>query len=412
MQLWDKIGWHGMNRMIGLVIDPNGGPHYWVLCKRKNSEVRTLVTHTASNYQVLLEQLSSWPGVPIALFLTGQAPVEMAVEASQEDVIAAVLGVKVESKKAFLIQEFPLQSGARWVALLRKESLETVLTHLQPLQSQLVYINISPVVASFLIPGLVGYTPERPYQLLLENNMYSWQGGLQPAVLPDAWPVSVEDLSRAARVPETHLMGYASVFHYYLSSGKDMKSLITVSEQAQTLKKKLQVLRAAGFTLLVMALLILGGILTSFVLDQRILQTQQLLAQRRAILRQIDQNKQRIQEQRAFLQDQHSEGVMNSQVSLHIDRIAAQVPQALSLDELSVLPTEKVLKDVGRELLDAPPDMVIKGIATETAAIATYSEAVQELEFVEVAELYRSEYDFQREVHDFVLLVYLGNEKT
>ncbi|MEZ4851448.1 MAG: hypothetical protein R3B93_23100 [Bacteroidia bacterium] len=97
--------------------------------------------------------------------------------------------------------------------------------------------------------------------------------------------------------------------------------------------------------------------------------------------------------------------MVHSRASFYIDQVASQATSFLQFEKLIFHPTPENLKKTDPSLVELNPDILITGISQTAEEITLFSLQIKELPFIEKVNVFQKKYDFQAEIHRFVLLI-------
>ncbi len=400
MKWLDQIGWQGTDLLLGLSLDAKGAVMQIILCRKKKGRV---VLEQSWETADPMEVFKSYSGVPIVVHIESPDVIERMVSPS-DDLVSAILGVKVDNRKDFWYQAIPTKDQKLWGAIIRKSVLERLLKSFESIQKRIIYLNLTKVTTAFLLPGMSRYQPTQPYFL---EDTYPWEGGLLGESPTLSQPVSRETLARDLALEDEQLDLYGSMVHFHLSKGADIGSIAIISKNHKPIQTEALWVKMLGLTAILLLILGLGNLGLTTYLENETTKAIQIAQSRSGDLAAIDQNRARLNQEKTFLLQAGGKTLKASRVSFYMDQLAVLCPKNLQLEQVIYTPTEKELKKLEGDLVANPPDVVIKGLSHQSAAIASYGESLKKAEFVSIIQMLESSYDPQVEAYFFSLIIYL-----
>jgi hypothetical protein len=404
-KILQKIGWYGLNGLIGIEIDGKSDISTVTVTRKDKDEVEIIASQRVDPEE-MKTFLASHPYTPIALKIQGFGLVEQYISASSDDPIFDILGVKVDQKKDFLVQFIPAGTDKNWGGLLRKETLENVFFILGSASDRVVYVNFSDLPTVLLIPALDGYSSERIYELSTKQKKYYWQGSISSPREANL-KIEADELADRLGIPPDLLGIYSTILYFYLGNTEDIKAMKKVRNQYFLSQKRHHWLRGLkvgiwaviGLCIIGLGLHLYGQVYANY--------SQTQIAQNQDLLQKIIENEAYIQHQSAFLESIDQSQMVNSRASFYIDQLAFRVPEPIHLHRLILKPTEKDVKKIDSSLLENDVDIILTGSSQTASAITEFSKTVAALSFIKEAELFQSHFDFQSESHRFILTISL-----
>ncbi|MCB0840590.1 MAG: hypothetical protein KDD99_28180, partial [Bacteroidetes bacterium] len=207
------------------------------------------------------------------------------------------------------------------------------------------------------------------------------------------------------RIPVQWLGLYSAMIHFYLGKTRDIKGFEDIRKNYESIVQKHtwgQGIKAGLFAIIIF--LFFGGNASVFgFFRTRYVKNQ--IAQHQEILRQIQNNQDFISQKSAFLSGIELKHMVHSRASFYIDQIASQASSFLQFEKLTFHPTPENLKKTDPSLVELNPDILITGISQTAEEITLFSLKIEELPFIEKVNVFQKKYDFQAEIHRFVLLI-------
>ena len=400
-----SAGWYGDTLLQLVEISSEEEVYHWMLVQKLEEQVQILsVSHSLSSDQllVLIDQYNS---IPIAIGIHQAQAVEALVNEKEPELVKAVLGVSVEDRMSFLYQEFPPLHGKKLVSIVRKSQLEEWMQPFVRVQDRIIFINVSTASLAYLLPGMGNYEEKQSYCLANRWHGYGWAKGLGPVEEKSTQLIDEVELAGQLAIEVHSLYLFATGVQYYLSEGKALagwenswENRTSILQQQRTSRILLTLLPV----LIVLNLIIGGGYLWLQLKNEN---SQQQLYLKATTLSKIREQQRKINRQSRFLQQASQEILAPSRVSYYLDRFASFKPEGLRFQTISINPTQKEWDKLVGEVSNQLPDIYLKGSANEPQAITAFAHSLEDAEFIQNAQLYRTEYEFQEQRHHFVLTI-------
>lgn len=397
----DHIGWQGTQLLLGIELFEQSDYARIGLFRQKKGTLFLEKSWVVDDPKALQQSLKKYALLPFFVSLNSENIIERCIP-QEKDPISAVLGVKVDNRKDFYIQQIPC-GNYQWTALIRKTLLEEMLEPLAAFRDRLIYINISKVPQVFLLPAMSDYQASQPY--LLENYI-AWQGKLLPenqlnnALEKD---FASDELARQLQLEEDSLQLYAAAIYFFIAQGEDVGSISFLEKNRKQVRQETIWTRVLTWVSLGILLLAIGGMLAKMFINQR-MQADMLVAQQHAAeLKLIDEQAEKINKQHDFLKKASSKTLKSSRHSLYADRILSACPEDIYLDRLILHPTKKDINQLDVESSEKSKDVLIQGLSKSSSSLAVFAQDLQVLKQINQVDLLFSEYDMKAEVYRFVM---------
>jgi hypothetical protein len=422
MKWLDAAWWKGLETLIGLECpaDPEG--EYRLLRLRKDQHRIHLVHHqTVQGSSNLMAALEKMPKLPIVLALSGEFVMERLLPAdAAANPVSAVLGVSVEDATEFDWMVFPASEGRSWVALIRKDALQSYAERLGPHQPRVVAAVFSRAVGMYVLPQVSADFMEANLVLNMGEQEFPFKNGslaTREDLLRTNFTILDEPAVCAAlQIPDQNAFLYASLMFAWLQSTRKDASMPLGDRwkeyQAVSQHKQIAVMAA-----LVMGIWFVGLFSIRMQGEQRKAALEEAYSQNLPVLNAIQRLDEKIAAREVLGSKLGSQTLKPSRTSYYLDRIAALVPEEVKLNEMIIGPEEEDQKRQGiREPGNA--DIVLRGESTRSAPIAAFSEALQSLhapkgndsestgEKIRLT-VAKSEMNFQSRNYEFVFLLQL-----
>lgn len=341
--LFTHIGYYGDQALIALEISQDD--HEIRMLRTLNQKGRIVVQEQKrfAKQADLEAYLRLWGTLPILLSLKGENTVENWIENEETDIIAATLGVAVETAKDFTYERLANTGTHSLINVIRTEQIAAALTQLGEQQKRVISIHLSSASLALLVPAMPDYKSEISYQIRTESEHYTWSDGFCQSAHCERGIV-IEELAQAIELPHIYTQIYADILAYYWpgmhqSAGSEL--LHNNRHKTQQLAKASKVLGVLGLGMLILfGCLLLGQLF--FKNQLAALQNDYLL--HKAVLEKLDEQQNQLAQQQAFWQSQSKNTLKSSRIAWYIDQIASLAPAALSFQELLYRPTAKQLK--------------------------------------------------------------------
>lgn len=408
MKWLDGNWWNGMATVMALQVpEDDSGLFRLLLLQKDQNKVNVLESESSEELKGLETILEKHPKVPIVLCLFGGFAMEKSLpEELSYDPVAGVLGVSVEGEDDFGQMAFPMKGGGSHFALMRREKAEEMVASLGDFQNRVVEVIFSRAVWGSFWPMVKPELLEGNLELRLGEDRFLYTEG--ELALPEA--LLGQDFSSLERsdftevCPEPYLDLYAACVFLWLNGEGDGKSPFGDVYQNH---RKTSLLKN-----LVVAAAIVVGLWTVALFSLRIQGERQkaeleyTYSLNLPVIKTLGDLDDKI-EARQALQSKLGNNVLRpTRMSFYFDRLAAIVPVELGLTLLVAGPEEEDFKLAGmRDEMNW--DMIVKGESAESGPVSSFSNLVEQQEWINELRVHRSEINFQTGAYEFVFLIRL-----
>lgn len=357
MKWLSYIGWFGLNRLLVVAPDTNGGGYHLGIChKRKNA--LSVSEMTFCEAEALPKKLDAFGDLPIVLRVDSEEIITGKIREG-EDPLFAVLGVKVDAPKAFWVQKLPQADGSVHVAVARRDALAEWAKPFAQVAERVVFWSLSDVGMQYV-------------------------AGAEE--MPDA---------------EAKLLGTAIHAHLDLAEG-------AYAKRAADFHANHLWVRRLMITLIVLLGLLCLGFVADKALGHQIQVEKARLSESAPDRQKLDSLESAIAEVEEVLATYEAFDLNPSRHAYWLDQIARSCPPSVHLQGLYLFPNEQRLKKLDRTLLDDPPAMAISGRTTAAEDVALLLQNLQSRPFFSRIETLKSEYNHPKQAYEFVLLGWMG----
>ncbi|MCA6363627.1 MAG: hypothetical protein IM638_11370 [Bacteroidetes bacterium] len=281
-------------------------------------------------------------GVPVIAVLSGKGVLHRTVQSGVQE--TAMLLHKVlpnATVNDFLVQAVPATNGQQLVSVMRRSAAEEQLQLLRALDLPVVACSLGAAAAAELLPLL---HPSHPAEWQLGSHRITWSER-QVAALESVEAKAnnqTADLSGTV-LPLEAIPAFAAAVHYLSGTGHARVSSDELQTAAHDFQQR-RLFRTGGLTLLAVTLCILVGNYFAFshywekkaTLEEELQLNGNLLEQVRALQKQT--------EMRRYFLDKN--GIRQAgKHSFFADRLAANLPEALTLTRLAIAPRERLQRE-------------------------------------------------------------------
>ena len=403
MKWLEKSGWYGLDTMVIIK---------WPV---KDEEYRVLVLGNRKTNLVILEKLifdsiddlKNWveryPLVPIFLDLSEEASVEKLIPNEAQDIVTSVMGVSVEKRNQFQTQILPGKDDQNLGAIMRKQNLENIYTHISP--NRIIYINLTDSIELFLLPIFGDPSQSEAWQIDGLKSSLEWNNGLQNKS-GFAQIISREELAEKFELTEEWLSLFATGV-FFSMIGHLIMDNPEVEANKNRFKKIGKSTKVIGYGAVLACLILLFSIGSNFWLKNQRSQLEANFVENQHLIDEMNENQQQIDQLKEYLGEMDKSKARFGQLSFLLDQIAAEIPLSIKLEKLYFQPDEEKLHKLDRRIKSLKPDLVLKGESIHSAAISNLAIQIHKLPMIEEASLFSNEYQYETGLHQFILILKL-----
>ncbi|MCU0436187.1 MAG: hypothetical protein MUC87_22210 [Bacteroidia bacterium] len=281
-------------------------------------------------------------GVPVIALLSGKGVLHRVVQSGAQETAVLLHKVLPNATVAdFLVQAVPAANGQQLVSVIRRTAAEEQLNTLCEPGFAVTACTLGAAAAAELIPVL---HPAHPAAWQLGNHRITWNAGQIAALESTEAEAGSQTVDLGGTVlPLAALPAFAAAVQWLSGTGHARVN----SDELQTAAADFQqrrLFRVGGLTLLAVTLCILIGNYLAFshywekkaALEEEVQLNGNLLDQVRALQKQT--------EMRRYFLDKN--GIRQAgKHSFFADRLAAGLPEALTLTRLAIAPREKLQRE-------------------------------------------------------------------
>lgn len=403
-----SLGWYGDQVLLAVEIQPDKEEYSCLVLEKQGEQIRILHSSRQLDQLELREELAKQPYLPIIVGIQQPGAVEAMVSIEEKEVLQAVLGVSVGDKNSFVHQELPASKGKKLASLIRKQHLEEWLVPLESVKDRIIFLNISPGSLAFLLPGMNQYRSNQAYYWPEQWSSYLWNQGLESVNGQNKQVINAEEMADGLQLGREDLFLFGTGVQYYLSNGRPLSGWTSSWQNRERIHKRHRLLNILGLLLPILLGLSLIIGLSANVLESRNEQARMELLSNRQIIDSIRWQQEEIISQSRFLNRASQEVLAPTQVSNLLDQVAQSRPQGMSFRNITLSPTQKEWEKITGEQGLEPPPVFLIGEAIEGNAIAAFAQSIQNIDLIQSAYLYQTEFDFQDQVHTFIITIHLS----
>ncbi|MBS1624343.1 MAG: hypothetical protein JST83_10010 [Bacteroidetes bacterium] len=329
-----------MEKVTGLEITPVDEGYYDLRMATISLSKKKIQSEEKGNREISKIPLSEWPSQfenspPLAISLTGRWVISRKIKrienSSDQALLHAILPNAIADE--FYIQRYESDTDFEFVSVIRKQALTPVLNTLRDAGISVVSLTLGPFDIHSVVPLLpqkVSTLETLPYNIEIENG-YLTHIQTSP-VAATAQPYDVGGII----CPAGYLIAFASAFAYLTDSTTHLIDIAEVREQNSEFQYQKR-FRKTGFVyLIVLFSLLLVNFIVFFYLNDDNKKIQAQVSVDATTISLVDRLHKQLSERQEFL---NRNGISStSRLCYYADRIAASVPEGITLTSLDINP--------------------------------------------------------------------------
>lgn len=409
MDILTRIGYVGDKALIGIEYDCQSQHFLIIRTQFRKSVLAIEENEVFQKVQDLQAYLSKWPTLPIVLRLKHAGTVEKWIATETEDKIKAALGVRVENPQDFMYEEITDTSGKSLLTLIRKEPYLKAMDALGVHDNRLWGIYLSEASTCFLLPARAYYSHNQAIRLA-GNSFHMWEGELKEEEKYQE-SITQEELAEELGIDPKLINLYAAVWVSYLPDKQKISGIPALLSHRARQQKFHKLTKGFCIAIAIAACLLLLSITALSWFSYQEKENRLVLQAESTTLDRIQSHKTRLREKTEFLSSRSEKSLAPSRIPWYIDQLAAIAPKELGFDRILYKGKSKQLKKINMQLESRQFDLLIQGESRNTHALTAFSLALAEKPWAREAEIFRSQYDYQSQRLQFILLVSLYDDQ-
>lgn len=291
--------------------------------------------------------------------------------------------------------------NCEYVGLARKDQVDEIILQMKNAGLSIISLSLGP----YRVVNLARYFNEIPERIIFNNYLFVYNRFKQCISNFEKTNVKAnqEYVVDGKKVDPDYLPALSVALEYFLDENKECDHQLVKEHKTEFHSRIIFQKAGAGLLILVLVVLLVNIYFYLHYNDQR-QQTENLLAGNRNILTTLDTLKRELEWKEKFMRES---GIMkNSKMAFYADRIAASVPEQITLEKLEINPVVGKIRS-GKEIVIRPNIILLEGLTRNSLFLNQWIHKLKELDWVEKVAILNYIQDNEKNIGNFSIEVNL-----